>query len=58
MIRAIQPLLGRSSDDEALFEYDLLAMWVGRQQLLFIRVAAHFVLGDLRKFTEQYGDII
>jgi hypothetical protein len=33
-------------------------MWVKRQKISLTRAATHFVLGDLRKFTEQYGDII
>ena len=29
-----------------------------RQKIALTSAATHFVLGDLRKFTEQYGDII
>jgi hypothetical protein len=33
-------------------------MWVKRQKISLTRAATHFILGDLRKFTAQYGDII
>jgi hypothetical protein len=29
-----------------------------KRQISLIRVATHLVLGDLRKFAEQYGDFI
>jgi integrase len=58
VIQAIQPLLDGRSDDEALFEYNSLVMWIKREKIPLTRITSHFVLGDLRKFTEQYGDII
>jgi hypothetical protein len=33
-------------------------MWFKRQNLLLTRISSHFVLGDLRKFAEQHGDVI
>jgi len=33
-------------------------MWVKRQKIPLSRLQTYFVLGDLRKFAEQYGDII
>jgi hypothetical protein len=33
-------------------------MWVKRQKIRMSRFHGHFVLGDLRKFAEQHGDII
>ncbi|MGZ4881581.1 MAG: hypothetical protein ACXV7G_11040, partial [Halobacteriota archaeon] len=35
-----------------------IQMWVKRQQIPMSRFNGHFVLGDLRKFSEQYGDVI
>lgn len=59
VIEAIKPLLGdRNDDDELLFECNSLAMWVKRQKISLTRMATHFILGDLRKFAEQYGDMI
>jgi hypothetical protein len=58
VIQAIQPLLDERGDNERLFEYNSLVMWIKRQKIPLTRVTTHFTLGDLRKFTEQYGDII
>ena len=58
MIEALQPLLDGRSDDALMFEYNSFWMWVKRQKIPLSRVSDHFVLGDLRKFAEQYGDII
>ena len=33
-------------------------MWIKRHKIPLTRTASHFVLGDLRKFAEQYGDVI
>ncbi|MGZ4847108.1 MAG: hypothetical protein ACXV3E_04920, partial [Halobacteriota archaeon] len=45
-------------DAEPFFEYNSIQMWVKRQQIPMSRFNGHFVLGDLRKFSEQYGDVI
>jgi integrase len=58
VIQAIKPLLGDRGDDEPLFEYNSFLMWLKRQKIRLTRIKSHFVLGDLRKFAEQYGDII
>jgi hypothetical protein len=59
VIEAIKCLLGdRNDDDELLFECNSLAMWVKQQKISLTRMATQFILGDLRKFAEQYGDII
>jgi hypothetical protein len=57
VIREVEPLLD-DRDDEPLFVYNSLAPWVKRQQIPLSRIKGNFVLGDLRKFAEQYGDII
>jgi len=33
-------------------------MWIKRQQIPLTRIDSHFVICDLRKFTEQHSDII
>ncbi|MFZ0011285.1 MAG: hypothetical protein WAL97_05200 [Halobacteriota archaeon] len=58
VIQAIEPLVDGRNDDEPLFEYNSLEAWVRRQQIPLSRTKGNFVLGDLRKFAEQYGDII
>src|SRR5665647_1863735 len=58
VIQTIQPLRDERIDDSEMFEYNSLIMWIKRQKIPLTRIASHFVLSDLRKFTEQYGDII
>jgi hypothetical protein len=58
VIKAIQPLLEGKSDDEPLFEYNSIVMWVKREKIPLTRVAQSFTLGSLRKWAEQHGDII
>ena len=58
VIQVIQPLLSNRNDNEPLFGYNSLEPWIRRQQIPLSRIRCNFVLGDLRKFAEQYGDII
>jgi hypothetical protein len=58
VIKTIQPLLNGKKDDEAFFQHGSFWMWVKRQEIPMSRFDGHFVLGDLRKFTEQHGDIL
>src|SRR5665647_3060709 len=58
VIGAVEPLIDDRNDDETVFLYNSLAPWVKRQQIPLSRTKGNFVLGDLRKFAEQYGDII
>jgi len=58
VVEAIQPLLNGKKDDEAVFQHGSFWMWVKRQKIPLSQIEAHFVLGDLRKFTEQHGDIL
>ncbi|MGZ4852505.1 MAG: hypothetical protein ACXV3D_04880 [Halobacteriota archaeon] len=58
VVRALHPLFNGKKDAELLFEYNSSQMWVKRAKIPLSRVKLHFVLGDLRKFAEQYGDLI
>ncbi|MGZ4852283.1 MAG: hypothetical protein ACXV3D_03725 [Halobacteriota archaeon] len=58
VVRALTPLFDGKKDAEPLFEYNSFQMWVKRQQIPMSRFKGHFVLGDLRKFAEQHGDVI
>ncbi|MGZ4852287.1 MAG: hypothetical protein ACXV3D_03745 [Halobacteriota archaeon] len=58
VISALTPLFDGRKDAELLFEYNSVQMWVKRQQIPMSRFKGHFVLGDLRKFAEQHGDVI
>ena len=56
--KALQPLLNGRADNELMFHCHSACMWVKREKIPLMRISDHFVLGDLRKFVEQYGDII
>ncbi|MGZ4852369.1 MAG: hypothetical protein ACXV3D_04170 [Halobacteriota archaeon] len=58
VIGALKPLFDGKKDGEPLFEYNSFQMWVERAKIPMSRFEGHFVLGDLRKFAEQHGDVI
>ncbi len=58
VVRSLRPLFDGKKDAEQLFEYNSIQMWVKRQKIPMSRFKGHFVLGDLRKFAEQHGDVI
>ena len=58
VIRSLKPLLNGKKDGERLFEYNSFQMWVKRAKIPVSRFDGHFVLGDLRKFCEQHGDVV
>jgi hypothetical protein len=58
VVTAVQPLLGDHKDEDRVFKYDSFVMWTKRQKIPMSRFNGHFVLGDLRKFAEQHGDIL
>ena len=58
VIDAIIPLLRERVDNDKLFSYNALSMWFKRAKIPLTRIPSHFKFGDLRKFAEQYGDVI
>jgi len=58
VIDAIIPLLNGKAGNETLFRYNSIGAWVKRAKIPLTRIHNPFVLGDLRKFAEQYGDVI
>ncbi|MGZ4880853.1 MAG: hypothetical protein ACXV5H_05465 [Halobacteriota archaeon] len=58
VVESVKPLLEDRRDDEKAFEYISFLMWVKREKIPMSRFSGHFVLGDLRKFAEQHGDVI
>ena len=63
VIEAVEPLLDGKKDDELMFPLCALIQWFGRgrkagNEIPLRRCNGYFVLGDLRKFAEQYGDTI
>jgi hypothetical protein len=58
VIESMQPLLRGRPDAELMFHHGSFWMWVKRQKIPMSQINGHFVLGDLRKFAEQYGDAL
>ncbi|MGZ4920238.1 MAG: hypothetical protein ACXV6L_08540 [Halobacteriota archaeon] len=58
VVDVVCPLLDGRQDSEMVFEYRSFLAWVKRQKIPMSRFKGHFVLGDLRKFAEQHGDVI
>jgi hypothetical protein len=58
VLETIRPLLTGRRNDELVFRHGSFWMWVKRQKIPMSRFDGHFVLGDLRKFCEQQGDVI
>jgi len=56
--QAILPLIDGRSDDEKIFKHLAFERWIRQHKIQLTRKAHHFVVGDLRKFAEQHGDII
>ena len=58
VINSLKLVLDGRSENADMFAYNSFNQWVKRQKIRLSRISGHFVLGDLRKFSEQYGDII
>jgi len=58
LVEILKKLTFGKRDKDLLFKYNSIWMWMKREKIPLIRCTSHFVLGDLRKFTEQYGDVI
>ena len=58
VVTAIQAALEGRKDDEPAFKYNSFQMWIKRQRIHMSQFDGRFVLGDLRKFAEQHGDVI
>jgi hypothetical protein len=58
LVEALKPLLVGRDDDELMFTHSSFLQWIKRQKIPMSRFQKPFVLGDLRKFAEQHGDVI
>jgi len=59
VVDVVIPLLdGRNrKDDICIFARECFEKWARRNKIPLMH-SGHFVLSDLRKFTEQHGDLI
>ncbi|MFZ0012216.1 MAG: hypothetical protein WAL97_10035 [Halobacteriota archaeon] len=58
VVEALKTLLVGRDDDELMFTHSSFLQWIKRQKIPMSRFQKPFVLGDLRKFAEQHGDVI
>ncbi len=58
VVKVVSQLLDGRKDTELLFQHDQFWRWLMREKIPMSRFNGHFVLGDLRKFSEQVADII
>jgi integrase len=58
VVQAIEPLVNGLSDDKQIFKHLAFERWIRQHKIQLTRSENHFVVGDLRKFAEQHGDII
>jgi hypothetical protein len=55
---AISPLLNDRDDTEHIFKQLPFERWLRKREIRLINGDQRFVMSDLRKFAEQYGDVI
>jgi hypothetical protein len=63
LIEAVEPLLDEKEGNKIMFPLSALNQWLWRlrqagNEIPLSRCGSYFVLSDLRKFTEQHGDVI
>ena len=63
VLEAVEPLLDGKKGNELMFPLSVLNQWLWRSrkeedEIRLSRCNGYFVLSDLRKFTEQHGDVI
>ncbi|MGZ4911374.1 MAG: hypothetical protein ACXV5G_11750 [Halobacteriota archaeon] len=58
VVDALLPILDDKGDDEHVFEQLSFQQWLRYNEVRLRYSGARIVNGDLRKFAEQYGDII
>jgi hypothetical protein len=58
VVEAITPLLDSRDDDEHIFEQLLFERWLRLHKIPLINGDKWFLMGDLRKWCEQEGDIL
>lgn len=58
VVKAVEPILCGLKNTEKIFSYNATLMWMKREKIALTQIDGHFLLSDLRKFAEQYGDVI
>jgi integrase len=58
VVEAILPTLNGRPDDALAFEQLSFQQWLRHHKVRLLKSNVRIVMGDLRKFAEQYGDVI
>jgi hypothetical protein len=58
VVEAIMPVLDSRPDDVRAFEQLSFQLWLKNHNVSLLKSNFRIVMGDLRKFGEQYGDVI
>ncbi len=58
VVDALLPLVRNRRDEKAMFTHQAFDDCLRGRKIPLARVNAHFVRSDLRKFAEQYGDVL
>ncbi len=58
VVEAILPVLDDLRDEALAFEQLSFQQWLRYHEVRLLKSNARIVMGDLRKFAEQYGDVI
>ncbi len=58
VVEAIEPVMEGRFDDERVFEQLSFQEWLKYTDIQLLQGGARIVNGDMRKFAEQYGDVI
>ena len=58
LIRSLNAVIDGRSDGEPVFNFNLIQLWLKRNPIGLKRCNSKFTASHLRKFAEQYGDII
>jgi hypothetical protein len=58
VVQVILPALVGPQDDALAFEQLSFQQWLKYNEVQLLKSNVRFVMGDLRKFAEQYDDVI
>ena len=58
VVKALLPVPDSRSDDDCVFKQLSFQLWLRHNEVRLMHGGARIVNGDLRKFAEQYGDVI
>jgi hypothetical protein len=58
LAKVMEILCDDKAGSERMFILESFRKWLQRQRIPLARCNSHFITSDLRKFTEQHGDVV